>query len=115
MAEPIDKLDFLKKLNYKPTNVGNDDIDDVSIISFRGKDKMSPYIEYGKYVNKKRGGQYFYFEILDMRNYVDGAMIPLDADIRKHVIYTYLNAKNADGIASKVNSALKLLHSGKLA
>lgn len=104
---------FLSRLDYKPKHVGEELCDPVRFVEFRTAGCHSPSLEFGTKVNEEKGGQYFYFEVIDFRNY-DTAKGDIISDDRRHgVISAYLNEKNADSIAEAVNVALRNVYRRK--
>ena len=123
--------EFIKQLNYKPKWI-TDDVAGMQLIHFREYLGFSPCIEFFTKLNEN-GTQSIYFDILDLRNYNDGDIIPIDSNMRKCVlnvgmtrdkkIFEYANTlgKEYDNVwrtpedcAKFINDSLKLLYSKKL-
>jgi len=104
-------IDFVRLLDYKPKWVPEPNIDDISNIEFRWCKKRCPYIEFGTEVRKDKGGQYFYYEILDYGGYVEGDFIPLTSDRRHDIILCWPKTdEDFKKLAKKINASLRNLH-----
>jgi hypothetical protein len=123
--------EFIKQLKYKPKWI-TDDINGMQLIHFREYLGFSPCIEFFTKLNENRT-QSIYFDILDLRNYNDGDIIPIDSNMRKCVLnvgmtrdkkifeYAKTLGKEYDNVwrtpedcAKFINDSLKLLYSKKL-
>lgn len=123
--------EFIKQLKYKPKWI-TDDIGGMQLIHFREYLGFSPCIEFFTKLNENRT-QSIYFDILDLRNYNDGDIIPIDSNMRKCVLnvgmtrdkkifeYAKTLGKEYDNVwrtpedcAKFINDSLKLLYSKKL-
>jgi hypothetical protein len=123
--------EFIKQLNYKPKWITND-LAGMQLIHFREYLGFSPCIEFFTKLNEN-GTQSIYFDILDLRNYNDGDIIPIDSNMRKCVlnigmtrdkkIFEYAKTlgkeyddvwKTPEDCAKFINDSLKLLYSKKL-
>ena len=123
--------EFIKQLKYKPKWVTND-FCGMRIVQFRNYLGFSPSIEFSTKLNEN-GTQSIYFDILDLRNYMDGDFIPIYSNIRKCVlsvgmtrdkkIFEYAKTlgeeydnvwRTPEDCARFINDSLKLLYSKKL-
>lgn len=123
--------EFINQLNYKPKWV-TDDFYGMRIIQFRNYLGFSPSIEFSTKLNEN-GTQSIYFDILDLRNYVDGDFIPLDSNMRKCVlsvgmtrdkeIFEYAKTlgddysgvfRTPEDCIQHINESLRLVYSKKL-
>lgn len=105
------KVDFVRLLDYKPKSVHESNLDDIANIEFRNSKKRCPYIEFGTEVRKDKGGQYFYYEILDYSGYVEGDFISLTSDRRHDVMFC--RPKTDDDfkkLAKNINASMKNLY-----
>ena len=109
---PIEVDDFVKLLHYKPVCIIREDkFDNINYIEFRRKDNKTATVEFGTKWQKTKNGFYFYYEIVDWNDYVEGTFVPLDSDRRKDVICQWPSKKEEyEALAKKVVASLKRLY-----
>jgi hypothetical protein len=101
---------FLKLINYKPVWISKPSKIDSGIqnIEFRRINNHTASIEFGREFREDKNGYYFYFEIIDWNNYVDGDVISLNSSRRKNVIFKWLKSdEEYREVAKQVNKYLK--------
>lgn len=107
----MDISDFLKLIDYKPVWVSKpSDIDDgIQNIEFKRINNHTASIEFGREFNRYKNGYYFYFDIIDWNDYVDGDVIFLNSNRRKCIIFKWLNSDDEyKEVASQINEHLKI-------
>ena len=101
---------FLELIEYKPIWISSpSDIDDgIQNIEFKRINNHTASIEFGREFRDDKNGYYFYFEIIDWNNYVEGDVISLNSPRRKNVIFKWLNLDDEyKEVAKQVNGYLK--------
>lgn len=110
----ISVSEFLSSIKYKPKFIGKD-LDGCVLVQFREFKNFSPSLEFGTVIcDKKTNGQDLYFEILDLRGYREGDIIPLDSNMRKFVIHGIATKENIHGFSEHINKSLHELYSGRV-
>ena len=109
---PISAEDFVKLLSFKPLFITKADaIDGVRFIEFKRFDDKTASIEFGTTWINHRNGFYFYYEIVDWKDYVDGEFVPLESPRRKDVIHEYPNAlEQYKEFAVKIEQSLQKMY-----
>lgn len=100
---------FLSRINYTPKFISRD-LDGCIMVQFRDFVNYAASLEFGT-VDIGDGFQDVYFEIIDLRGYRAGNIIPLDSPSRKRVIHIKMNTENMDFAASWINDSLNMLYS----
>lgn len=115
LRPPIEVDDFVKLLHYKPLCIIREDkLDRVSFVEFKRKDNKTATVEFGTRWQKTKNGFYFYYEIVDWNNYVEGTFVPLDSDRRKDVICQWPSTEEEyKKLAKNVDKSLRKLYSIK--
>jgi len=115
LRPPIEAEDFAKLLHYKPVCILKEDkLDRITFIEFRRKNNRTATVEFGSKWQKSKNGFYFYYEIVDWNNYVDGTFVPLDSDRRIDVVCQWPSTKEEyEKLAEHVNASLCRLYSTK--
>lgn len=108
---------FAKLVGYKPKHISKGIPGDpfpVRVIFFRSWKGFSASIELGTKLDEKKGGCYFYFEVLDLNGYEDGDFIPLSSSRRHDVILAWpKDDEDYIKLAKKVKVALIKMHKKK--
>lgn len=107
---PIEAEKFVKLLSFEPLFI-TDNIDGVRFIEFERFDDKTATIEFGTTWIKSRKGFYFYYEIVDWKDYVDGEFVPLESPRRKHVIHEYPSTiEQYKEFAMKIEKSLQWMY-----
>jgi hypothetical protein len=107
--------EFLELIKYKPVWISSpSDIDDgIQNIEFRRINNHTASIEFGREFIENKNGYYFYFEIIDWNDYVDGDVISLNSNRRKCIIFKWLNSDDEyREVAKQINEYLKKHYKG---
>lgn len=108
---------FAKLVGYKPKHISKGipgDLFSVRVIFFRSWKGFSASIELGTKLDEKKGGCYFYFEVLDLNGYEDGDFIPLNSSRRHNAILAWpKDDEDYIKLAEKVRTILAKMHKKK--
>ena len=101
--------EFLKLLDFKPLHDVSEPYDNLglTVCVFEKHNGLEPNIEFGM------DGK-LYYEVLDMNDYEEGSIIPIDSSCRNDVVnYVRMTADNIKSIADKINASLHKVYNRK--